>query len=88
MRDLPDRYGTPRPWDLLEVRCRIEGRIMTAAARAAALLHQLDAGRAQDDPMTHAPHCSGGPLVNEQGYSVTITRCQTCGAVATERNVS
>jgi len=58
----------------------------TAADRAAALLHQLDAGRSQGDPMTHAPHCPGGPLVTEPGYSVTITRCQTCGAVSTKRN--
>jgi hypothetical protein len=58
----------------------------SAAARSAALLHQLDAGRSQGDPMTHAPHCTGGPLVTSKGYSVAITRCQTCGAVQTVRN--
>jgi len=58
----------------------------TAAARSAALLRQLDAGRSQGDPMTHAPHCTGGPLVTQQGYSVQITTCQTCGAVQTTRN--
>jgi len=36
--------------------------------------------------MTHAPHCTGGPLVTSQGYSVQITTCQTCGAVSTVRN--
>ena len=36
--------------------------------------------------MTHAPHCSGGPLVTHQGYSVQITTCQTCHAVSTVRN--
>ena len=60
----------------------------TAAARSAQLFRELDAGRSQGDPMTHAPHCPGGPLVTSKGYSVTTTTCQTCGAVATERNVS
>ena len=36
--------------------------------------------------MTHAPHCTEGPLVTSQGYSVQITTCQTCGAVSTIRN--
>ena len=36
--------------------------------------------------MTHAPHCTGGPLVTHQGYSVQITTCQTCHAVSTVRN--
>lgn len=36
--------------------------------------------------MTHAPHCTGGPLVTSQGYSVQITTCQTCKAVQTTRN--
>jgi hypothetical protein len=62
-----------------------EGRSMTtAAARSAALLHQLDANRQR--AMTHAPHCPGGPLVTSWGYSVQITTCQTCGAVSTVRN--
>lgn len=36
--------------------------------------------------MTHAPHCSGGPLVTQKGYSVLISTCQTCGAQSTVRN--
>ena len=36
--------------------------------------------------MTHAPHCTGGPLVTHRGYSVQITTCQTCHAVSTVRN--
>jgi len=36
--------------------------------------------------MTHAPHCTGGPLVTSQGFSVQITTCQTCHAVSTVRN--
>jgi hypothetical protein len=58
----------------------------TAATRAAALLHQLDAGRQQRDDLRHAPHCSGGPLVTSKGYSVTTTTCQTCKAVASVRH--
>jgi len=57
----------------------------TAAARSAALLRKLDAGRNRDGTQ-HAPHCPGGPLVTQQGYSVQITTCQTCGAVSTVRN--
>jgi len=36
--------------------------------------------------MTHAPHCTGGPLVTQQGYSVQTITCQTCHAVSTVRN--
>ena len=36
--------------------------------------------------MTHAPHCPGGPLVTQQGYSVQIITCQTCKAVETVRH--
>ena len=57
---------------------------MTAAERSAALLRQLD-DRQRDDTR-HAPHCTGGPLVTQKGYSVQITTCQTCGAVSTVRN--
>jgi hypothetical protein len=59
---------------------------MTAAARAAELLRQLDESRQQRDYLRHAPHCTGGPLVTSQGWSVQITTCQTCGAVETVRN--
>ena len=38
--------------------------------------------------MTHAPHCPGGPLVTQKGYSVQIITCQTCHAVSTTRNAS
>jgi hypothetical protein len=58
----------------------------TAAERSAALLHQLDASRREREALRHAPHCSGGPLVTHQGYSVQITTCQTCKAVETVRN--
>ena len=37
--------------------------------------------------MTHAPHCTRGPLVTHQGYSIQITTCQTCGAVETVRKI-
>jgi hypothetical protein len=60
---------------------------MTAGERSAALLRQLDASRQQRDDLRHAPHCSGGPLVTSQGYSVQVTTCQTCGAVETVRHV-
>jgi hypothetical protein len=59
---------------------------MTAAARAAALLRKLDASLQQRDDIRHAPHCLGGPLVTQEGYSVTVTRCETCGAVASVRH--
>ena len=36
--------------------------------------------------MTHAPHCTGGPLVTQKGHSVHITTCSTCGAQSTVRN--
>jgi putative AlgH/UPF0301 family transcriptional regulator len=58
----------------------------TAAARSAALLRQLDASRRQRDDLRHAPHCIGGPLTTQQGYSVQIITCQTCGAQSTVRN--
>jgi hypothetical protein len=58
---------------------------MTAAERSAAILRKFDASRSRNDTQ-HAPHCSGGPLVTHQGYSVRITTCQTCGAVETVRN--
>jgi putative AlgH/UPF0301 family transcriptional regulator len=58
----------------------------TAAARAGALLRQLDASRQQRDDLRHAPHCTGGPLVTSKGYSVTTTTCQTCKAVASVRH--
>jgi hypothetical protein len=35
--------------------------------------------------MTHAPHCTGGPLTTQQGFSVQIITCQTCHAVSTVR---
>ena len=57
---------------------------MTAAAGAAELLRRLDEARRND--LQHAPHCTGGPLVTSQGYSVQITTCQTCGAVQTVRD--
>jgi uncharacterized protein (DUF983 family) len=57
-----------------------------AAARAAALLRQLDASLQQRDDLRHAPHCSGGPLVTQKGYSVTVTRCETCGAQVSVRH--
>jgi hypothetical protein len=59
---------------------------MSAAARAAALLRQLDASRQQRDDLRHTPHCSGGPLVSVRGFSVTTTTCETCGAVASVRH--
>jgi hypothetical protein len=59
---------------------------MTAAARAAALLRKLDAGLQQRDDLRHAPHCTGGPLVTQKGYSVTVTRCETCGALVSVRH--
>ena len=59
----------------------------TAAACAAALLRQLDKSLQQRDDLRHAPHCSGGPLVTSEGYSVTIARCETCGAVETVRHL-
>ena len=37
--------------------------------------------------MIHAPHCTGGPLTTSRGYSVTLTTCDTCKAVQTERNI-
>jgi hypothetical protein len=57
----------------------------TAASRAGALLRQLDQNRQRDD-LRHAPHCTGGPLVTSEGYSVTTTTCQTCKAVASVRH--
>jgi len=58
----------------------------TAAARSSALLRQLDAGRQQRDDLRHAPACDHPDLTTEQGYSVTIRRCPSCGAVTTTRN--
>jgi hypothetical protein len=58
----------------------------TAAARAGALLRQLDAGRQQRDDLRHVQGCTGGPLVTSKGYSVTTTTCQTCKAVASVRH--
>jgi hypothetical protein len=57
---------------------------MTAAERSAAILRQFDANRQRDT--RHAPHCAGGPLVTQKGYSVQITTCQTCGAQSAVRN--
>jgi putative AlgH/UPF0301 family transcriptional regulator len=59
----------------------------TAAAKSAALLHQFDAIRQQRDDLRHAPHCTGGPLVTQKGFSVTTTTCQTCKAVASVRHM-
>jgi hypothetical protein len=59
---------------------------MTAAERSAALLRKLDASLQQRDDLRHAPHCSGGPLVTQKGYSVTVTRCETCGALVSVRH--
>ena len=59
---------------------------MTAASRSAALLRQLDASRQQRDDLRHAPHCTGGPLVTQQGHSVQIITCQTCGAQSNTPN--
>jgi hypothetical protein len=58
----------------------------SAAERSSNLLRQLDAGLQQRVALRHAPHCTGGPLVTQQGYSVQITTCQTCKAVETVRN--
>jgi hypothetical protein len=60
----------------------------TAAERAAALLHQLDASLQQrDDPMRHAPNCPHPGVAVERGHSCTIRRCLGCGAVTAERNI-
>jgi hypothetical protein len=59
----------------------------TAAARSAALLRKLDAGRQRDDPMRHAPNCPRPGVAVERGYSCTIRRCLACGAVTAERNI-
>ena len=58
---------------------------MTAAARSAALLHQLDESRQRDD-LRHAPTCEHPGVALERGYSVTVTRCLGCKAVSTVRN--
>jgi uncharacterized protein (DUF983 family) len=58
---------------------------VTAAERSAALLRKLDAGLHRND-LRHAPHCTGGPLVTQKGYSVTVTRCETCGALVSVRH--
>jgi len=58
---------------------------MTAASRAAALLHQLDENRQRDD-LRHSPTCERPGVALERGYSITVTRCLGCGAVATTRN--
>jgi len=62
----------------------------TAAARAGALLRQLDAGRQQrDDRMVHRPGCERPGTTTTVGFSVTIRRCDGpggCGAVSTTRN--
>jgi hypothetical protein len=60
----------------------------TAAARAAALLHQLDESRRQrDDDMRHAPRCDRKGIAVERGHSCTIRRCLSCGSTTAERNV-
>ena len=59
----------------------------TAAERSAALLRKLDASLQQRVALIrHAPHCTGGPLVTQKGYSVTVTRCETCGALVSVRH--
>jgi hypothetical protein len=57
----------------------------TAAARASALLHQLDENRQSDD-IRHSPNCEHPGVAHERGYSCTVTRCLGCGAITTKRN--
>jgi hypothetical protein len=40
-----------------------------------------------DDDMRHSPTCPGGPLTTQQGFTVLVTRCEVCGAVASRRRV-
>ena len=58
----------------------------SAAARSAALLHQLDENRQPDD-MRHSPNCERPGVALERGYSCTVTRCLGCGAITAERNI-
>ena len=58
----------------------------SAAARSAALLHQLDAGRSQVGQMSHLPNCERPGVALERGFSITVTRCLGCGAITTTRN--
>ena len=39
-----------------------------------------------DDDMQHAPHCHQLVIVRTEGYSVTVHRCDECGAISTERH--
>ena len=65
---------------------------LTAAKRAAALLHQLDdaqdARRAKEaaDDMRHAATCQQLVIVTTTGYTHTISRCDECGAMTTTRH--
>ena len=38
------------------------------------------------EDLHHAPKCPRPGVAHERGYSVTVTRCLGCGAVATTRN--
>jgi hypothetical protein len=40
-----------------------------------------------DDRMIHRPDCDQAGIAVERGYSCTIRRCLSCGAVTAERNV-
>jgi putative AlgH/UPF0301 family transcriptional regulator len=59
----------------------------TAAARAAALLHQLDEDRRQREAMRHSPTCPGGPVTTQTGFTVRVSRCDVCGAVSSTRRI-
>lgn len=39
-----------------------------------------------DDLMTHAPSCQRLVIVVTKGYTVTVNRCDECGAITTVRH--
>jgi hypothetical protein len=61
--------------------------VTSAAAKASALLRQLDdANRRRHDDLRHAPNCEHPGVAHERGHSITVTRCLGCGASTTKRN--
>ena len=40
----------------------------------------------EDNKLTHSPTCARPGVALDRGFSVTVRRCLSCGAVSTERN--